>query len=270
MSEGGGLTNGAGPVRLADRALADRAVMAVELLLWLALGLALARLLWAVVTPAGPVGRSQAARPPAELGVLGRFDPFFRTRSAGAETVSALDLTLLGTRVDEASGRGSAILALPDETQASFAVGDEILPGVRLVAVAFDQVVLDNGGARETLFLDQSGPVPGPASMAAVDAPAAVPADELPRLGADVQAVPRLEGGRITGLVLSPRGSGAAFRAAGLKPGDVLLAVGGADVATLGDPAALVRRLDAGGLVLDIERAGARLTISLGQGGRAA
>jgi hypothetical protein len=41
-------------------------------------------------------------------------------------------------------------------------------------------------------------------------------------------------------------------------------------VATLGDPAALVRRLDAGGLVLDIERAGARLTISLGQGGRAA
>jgi general secretion pathway protein C len=38
---------------------------------------------------------------------------------------------------------------------------------------------------------------------------------------------PRLNGDRVTGVVLSPQGSGAAFRAAGLQPGDVLVAVNG-------------------------------------------
>ena len=70
---------------------------------------------------------------------------------------ASLDLVLLGTRVDAASGRGSAILATPDGQQKSVGVGEEIMPGVRLAAVEFESVTLDRGGAREQLYIDQSG-----------------------------------------------------------------------------------------------------------------
>src|SRR3546814_6656978 len=40
--------------------------------------------------------------------------------------------------------------------QSSFAVGDAILPGVVLKAVAFDHVSIDRGGAEEQIFIDQS------------------------------------------------------------------------------------------------------------------
>jgi general secretion pathway protein C len=36
-------------------------------------------------------------------------------------------------------------------------VGEEIMPGVRLAAVEFESVTLDRGGAREQLYIDQSG-----------------------------------------------------------------------------------------------------------------
>lgn len=238
-----------------------------EVLLAAIVALALARLLWALVTPAGPVG--PVAAPPQHAAVdpqaLAAYDPFFRTASAGPQNLSSLDLTLMGTRVDSASGRGSAIFALPDETQASFAVGDEVLPGVRLSAVAFDSVTLDNGGAMESLFLDQSIPaISAPASDAPEDRQ---PVTSQPRLAADLQALPRIEGGQITGLVLSPKGSGAAFAAAGLQAGDVLTRVDGASVAGLGDPATLARRLDAGGLTLDLERGGQSRKLRLGADG---
>ena len=51
-----------------------------------------------------------------------------------------------------------AIIALPDGTQTSVAVGEEVMPGVRLNAVRFDGVTILRGGAREQLFLDQSTP----------------------------------------------------------------------------------------------------------------
>src|SRR3546814_10239596 len=71
-----------------------------------------------------------------------------------------LGLTLYGVNINEATGGGSAIIAAEDGEQASYAVGDEIAPGVRLAGVAFDHVTLDRGGAQESLFLDQSGDAP--------------------------------------------------------------------------------------------------------------
>lgn len=227
----------------------------------------LARLLWALITPAGPVGAPPAPNPPRAVNpqALSAFDPFFRSAPASPDSVSALDLALMGTRVDRASGRGSAILTLPDDTQMSIAVGEEILPGVRLLSVDFDSVAIDNRGAREALFLDQSLPATSPS--APVPAQPAPREPDQPRLAADLQAMPRVEDGAITGFVLSPKGSGRAFAAAGLQSGDVLTEVEGAPVASLGDPAALARRLDAGGLSLTIERSGAAQTLRLGAGG---
>ncbi|WP_439532489.1 type II secretion system protein N [Polymorphobacter sp.] len=250
------------------------ALVLVEAALVCLAALGIVRLAFALVVAPGPVGAWQTvpAAGAIDRTVLARFDPFFRRRAmAGGEmALSDLELVLMGTRVDQASGRGSAILALSEDRQESFGVGDEILPGVRLVDVGFDSVTLDNGGKREQLFLDQSAPVSDEARDAgAMPVPSPAPA-VVARLQADLSAVPRLSGTMITGWVLTPRGSGAAFAAAGLRSGDVLLRVDGQEVAALGDPAAVIRRLDAGGVMLEIERGGQPVRLRLGPGGVAA
>lgn len=136
------------PARLLDGAV---------LLGWSAAGLVAARLVWMAVTPAGPLGVPVATGAVSAGPVLVAVDPFFPQGPAAADAVSSLDLVLLGTRVDAASGRGSAIIAAPDGQQKSVGVGEEIMPGVRLAAVEFESVTLDRGGAREQLYIDQSG-----------------------------------------------------------------------------------------------------------------
>lgn len=137
----------------------------LEWLLIAVLLIQLARLLWALATPVGPFGDWRARQPvivgaDARRALFAGFDPFFRAESPGqgaSAQVTALALQLFGTRMNEGSGQGSAIVAGSDGVQASYAVGDEIAPGVRLKAVAFDHVVIDRGGIEEKLFIDQSG-----------------------------------------------------------------------------------------------------------------
>jgi general secretion pathway protein C len=136
---------------------------AMELLLLSLLAVQCARLLWAAVTPLEPVGDWKAiaaVRPAAQASpaLLGSFDPFFRlseTASAPA-VVTSLNLQLFGVREDRASGRGSAIIGLPEGQQRNFAVGEEISPGVTLIGVGFDYVTISRGGTQEQIFLDQS------------------------------------------------------------------------------------------------------------------
>jgi len=237
------------------------------------------RLLWVLIVPLAPLGAWQpqtaAIASPAERRALfAGFDPFFRTAAQGpaSATVTALGLTLHGVNINEATGGGSAIIAGEDGVQASYAVGDEIAPGVTLAGVAFDHVVLDRGGARESLFLDQSGeaPVASPASPlpAPTPEPAAAPAigGELSpaALKAGVAFAPRSEGGRVTGLVVQPQGDGTAFRAAGLRPGDVIRSVGGRPIASASDVAALAGQFTPGArLSLEVERGAGVVPIAL-------
>ncbi len=261
-------------------------LLVLELLVLTLLAFQIARLGWTVVTPVAPFGDWAPAgdsRPKVDLAVLGGFDPFFRQRSDDAAAVSGLSLTLLGTRVDMVSGRGSAIIAGADGVQASYLVGEAIVPGVTLKSVQFDGVTLDRGGTAEMLFLDQSaggGPVAAvapealkprlaadvPAPRLAADMPAPRLAADMPapRLAADIVVTPRMKGSELTGYVLTPKGSGAAFAAAGLMAGDVLVRVDGQGVAA-GDPAALAQRLDAGGVNVEVERGGKPVTIRIGR-----
>jgi general secretion pathway protein C len=132
-----------------------RAIAGAEILGWGAAGVLLARAIWLAVTPAGTLGTPPAPAVAAPL-TLAAVDPFFPQAATPADAVSGLDLVLVGTRVDAASGRGSAIIATPDGQQQSIGVGEEVMPGVRLAAVDFESVTLDRGGARETLYIDQS------------------------------------------------------------------------------------------------------------------
>lgn len=243
----------------------------------------LVRLLWTLLTPLSPLGAWQPqaaviASPAERRALFVSFDPFFRTNAQGpaSATVTALGLTLFGINLNEATGGGSAIIAGEDGVQTSYAVGDEIAPGVKLVGVAFDHVLLDRGGARESLFLDQSG-----------DAAAASPATPLPAptpevgpaaagganangemspatLKAGVGFAPRTENGRVTGLVVQPQGDGATFRAAGLRPGDVIRSVNGRPIGSASDAAALANQIAPGArLALEVERGASVVPVAI-------
>lgn len=236
-----------------------------ELALMAGLAVQVARLFWVAVTPVGPLGDWRPAGVQltgSPLSILSGFDPFFRldAPAAGPATVTPLQLTLFGIRLDEATGRGGAIIAGPDGVQQSVAVGDEIQPGVRLKAVAFDHVTLDRGGAVEKLFLDQSGAVPTPPAPAASPAPAAPPAPApggvpVGRIRDEIGFIPRIDGGRISGLVVRPQGSGELFRQAGLREGDVVTSIAGRPVTGAGDLDRLARDFAGGGyLPITVER----------------
>ena len=182
--------------RLLRRVPRTTVYSAMELLLLSLLAMQCARLVWTILTPVGPVGEwkaSAALRPVVQTSpaLLGSFDPFFRLAATGNApvVVTSLSLKLYGVLENRASGGGSAIISTPDGQQRSFAVGDEIVPGVVLTAVGFDSVTITRGGTPEQLFLDQSSPanvvgsspVTAPPPIAPPPpAPAPVPVIEVP------------------------------------------------------------------------------------------
>ncbi|GAA3263278.1 hypothetical protein GCM10020258_28470 [Sphingomonas yabuuchiae] len=160
-----------------------------ELALMAVLAVQGARLLWVIVTPVSPLGEWRPLAPAiagSPAAILEGFDPFFRLQGqqAAPAAVTTLQLTLFGTRLDEASGRGSAILAGPDGVQRSVSVGEEIQPGVTLKAVAFDHITIDRGGATEDLYLDQSDAPPAAAGAPTPAAPSVQAPGSVPRRAA--------------------------------------------------------------------------------------
>jgi len=209
----------------------------------------LARLVWAIVTPAGPMGEVR----PTEIALQGNesFDPFFRTGAQpGSMVVTSLALKLFGVRVDEAVGGGSAIIETPDGVQSSFGIGDEIVPGATLKQVAFDSVTIERNGVSEQLFLDQSvaAPVANVAAAAPTTVPEAAKADG--------------SGAKPVGITITPGGSGDMMLQAGLLPGDKVTAINGQPVNSI---ETVTNQLSKGGSVsLQVERAGRTISLTSG------
>lgn len=243
-----------------------------ELALMTALAAQVARLFWAIVTPVSPLGDWRPAGvvvPGSASSILASVDPFFRLGGpVGPATVTSLQLTLFGIRLDEASGRGSAILAGPDGVQNSVGIGEEVQPGIRLKAVAFDHVTLDRGGASEDLYLDQSSPTAAAAGPAGVpSAPSTTPAASgirVNQIRSEIGFIPRIDGGRVSGLVVRPQGSGEAFRQANLREGDVVTAIGGRPVTGPADLDRLQTDYAGGGSIpITVERGQNTLSLSI-------
>lgn len=252
---------------------------ALELLLIALLAVQGARLVWALLTPVGPVGLWRPIAPGAPpVGILHDFDPFFRLSGGagqGPAVVTSLQLTLFGTRIDGAQGGGSAIVAGPDGVQQSIGVGQEIMPGVRLKAVAFDHVTIDRGGASEDLYLVQGDqpaatvapPPAGAPLVGGAPPPPAAPAARgmtMAQVRTDIGFIPRIDDGRVSGLTVRSQGSGAAFRAAGLRDGDVVTAIGGRAVTGQGDIDRLAAQYAGGGTIsVTVERGSETLPLSI-------
>jgi general secretion pathway protein C len=240
--------------RLLRRVPRTTVYTALELALLSLLAVQAARLVWTIVTPVDPVGNWRAgsslqAPPQTSTALLGEFDPFFRLSGEAAPVVvTSLNIKLFGIREDRATGRGSAIISTPDGTQRSFAVGEEIIPGVTLTSVAFDNVTITRNGETEQLFLDQSPSAdvvspdsggaatpPPPTGLLLPASPPSSPVAPPPApspspsgsLASEARFQPRMNGSQITGITVQPQGSGNALRAAGLEAGDVILSVNG-------------------------------------------
>jgi general secretion pathway protein C len=200
--------------------------------------------------------------------------------------VTSLNLKLFGVREDRASGRGSAIIGTQDGQQRSFAVGEEIIPGVTLTAVGFDNITVSRGGTAEQLFLDQSPPAtvvapsgPTPFATGATPVPAPPPppppmpvisatpaAPQTGNIASEVQFQPRLNGGQVTGITVQPQGSGNAFRASGLQPGDVVTSVNGQRITSADQVRAIAGQLRGGEANVEVERGGRPVSLRVRSG----
>lgn len=182
---------------------------------------------------------------------------------------TALDLGLTG--VWPAENAQSAIIRRPDGKQRRYAVGEEIVPGVRLVEVHPDHVVIDQDGVRESLRFENKAPIEraAPASRPApppADAPEKIQnltpqgsLNNLVRFGLGVDP----EGGAAV-MIFAGRNR-AAFERAGFRDGDIIRSING--VAPSPNPAemsSLINQIvSVGAASVVVERNGAAQTLTL-------
>ncbi|MCM8558205.1 type II secretion system protein N [Sphingomicrobium sediminis] len=240
----------------------------VRLVLIAILAALLARLFWVIVTPVGPVGDWRAPTPrllseAEQSALLLRVDPFPQSAASAqaGEGVTDLELELFGIRENRGAGTGSAIIAGSDGEQVSYAVGEEVAPGVTLAAVAFDHVVLDRGGVRERLYIDNSIPaetvsvVGGPPAGTEAAVAAAIP---------NLRLLPRTTGNRITGARLPLDVEPQMLSFFRFQQGDVIVGVNGAPINSQSDIDELKASLKpAARLALDVERGDGVVTVSV-------
>lgn len=211
-----------------------------EIALALLILIQLVRLGALLVAPAPTALPGEA--PVADAGVLSRFDAFFHTGEpsslAGITQAGSEQLRLFGVRAG-AGGGGSAILGLPDGTQLSVGVGEEIQPGLTLRAVAEDHVTVARGTSVSRIDFGElpvgAASVPPPPTTPAATGAAVVDPE---RLMAEAGLRPRMQGLSVNGLTVTARGDSPQLAAAGLRAGDVILSVNGI---ALDGPSALSR-----------------------------
>ncbi|PQA86809.1 type II secretion system protein N [Hyphococcus luteus] len=196
---------------------------------------------------------------------------------------TALDLGLNG--VWPAEEKPSAIIRLPEGEQRRFAIGEEIVSGVRLVAVHSDHVIIEQNGVRESLRFENKAPIERPApvqSQPVQNQPAETAQEQDPsdKIG-NLPSRDMLNGLVRFGLGVDPEGGPAvmvfagrdraAFEDAGFRDGDIVRAINGTEPSS--NPARMSELLNqisrAGSASVTIERNGVRqtLTLSLSQSG---
>ena len=234
-----------------------------------------ARLIWAAVTPVGPLGDWRpagvnAVPPAAQEAVIAAVNPFDRMATGGAAVILPSDLKLFGVRASTGAIPGGAIIGLPDGQQVSVSVGEPVMPGVVLVSVGFDYAEVDRQGVRQRLFIDQDKPpvTLGSAGSSASPQVAAAQALTVDAVRSAVSFSPRRSQAGLTGILVMPGGDEGIFTAIGFRPGDVIVAVNGTTIASESDLSQLQQGLAPGAsLALTVDRGGQRVPINLSLAG---
>ena len=180
----------------------------------------------------------------------------------------------------------AAILAVHGR-QGVYWIGDEILPGVRLVEVGADYAIVERGGRRERLLLSEKRKAAAPAApMARAPQPRAAPVAprrpavpriqrrriprpwlrnqlaHLPEILRQARVVPRYQNGKFAGFMITNIVPGSVYEKIGLQNGDVIKAVNGVVVKTPQQAMQMYEKLrDASRISVKIERAGTEMTL---------
>ena len=120
---------------------------------------------WAWLAPR-PEARTQAAAEAGSgpsAGVL--FGIVQLDRNNTVPSGSAI--RLLGIVAATEGRRGYAVLQLESKEILAVLEGEEVVPGIRLAKVGFDQIILERGALRETLAWPEKSAAPEPAPMRA-------------------------------------------------------------------------------------------------------
>lgn len=200
--------------------------------------------------------------------ILLTFDPFAprgQTATPKSSITEApkttLSLKLFGVRTGGRRGPATAIIGTPDNRQALYQVGDEIVSGVRLKEVYSSGVVLSRGGINERLTFESedtlirstrvqggSGPASGGPASGETGSSAA-PALQISN-GSIEQFVTSLRpkglwrDNSFVGYAISRQVSAEPLAPFGLMPGDVFVAINGSALTADADLFGLLEALE--------------------------
>jgi len=121
----------------------------------------------------------------------------------------------------------SAIIQTPDNKQATYFIGDEIIPDVTLKSVDIDYVILDRNGVSERL--SRQGRKEGDTGAGSIVAPSTLSYKAADMLN-DLRFYPHREGREMVGYKLRSR-RGGSLEKYGFKRDDIITAINGEDLA---------------------------------------
>ena len=145
----------------------------------LVIGALLAKWTWVVFAP-----KSASVLPALQAGSSGQTERLFGVAAVPAVTAQAVlpNIKLVGVFAPD-----FAILELDGKKQTGLIVGQEVVTGSKLVAVASDHVVIEQAGVRQTIALEGNAAAIKSA-QAATELPVQAPASvQVPDAGAIIQ-----------------------------------------------------------------------------------
>lgn len=249
-------------------------------LLVIVLAAQLASLVWKLVAPPPvPVVSTPAAGPTAAINVAGLVNAHLfgsaavqASGDAASAPTTNLRLVLAGTLAGADPEQGWAIIGETAQSAKVYVTGASVPGGARLKAVYADRVILERGGALESLPLPRitGGAAPTPVvynrgSIATPPAGSASLAESVQQLVAQnpgaiseiIRPQPVFAGGEQKGYRVYPGRNRAQFAKLGLMPGDLVTAVNGTPLSDPNQGLEMLRSVGEGSPVtLSVERNG--------------
>ena len=203
-----------------DAAMQSLSAQSRRLALIVGVGLATLLLAWWLTAPSEPPAAAPAPAAPAPPPIAATPPTVQAAPIAPAPSTEGLRLFgLLGS---------GAIIGLADGSQRLVRTGRDVLPGLTLVEVRQQNVLLRSSAGEFTLDFGGVAAAPAPAAAAPAApqrASEAAMRDETLRYRLGL--APRMEGGRVAGFTIRQGANLPALQRAGLQPGDVILSVNG-------------------------------------------
>lgn len=257
----------------------------------------LGRLVWVVLEPSSiippadvsslSVPEQTASREAGGFRELSALSVLGEAQSAGPRVVDAPDTNLKwelkGVFTNPDPARSAAILAPQGQGEKLYRVNASLPGNVRLDQVLGDRVILARDGKLETLRLKRSSESSSnrnsrsAASLPATDSNATLAPDggvaridreawmnDPQRFMEVISASPVLLDGEMYGLEVNPSRNAREFEAAGLQPGDVIIAVEGTPVSDINDYRDILQEFgSASSVSVSLERNGEPMNITI-------